>query len=829
MKPRTTTPPQNLLAALILGALSCLLVAGPDARSAPHSIAGQAEIEAQKRADATRAADAAIIEARAMAANGEVGPALDKLANARASLPESPLTLPTRAAARDAFSEIATEEAGRLAGGGSYPEAKSLLQRVLAVEMNPDYQPAKRLLEDIEDPVRYPPANSPELAANRKEVVRLLTLAESHFNLGRYDEASATYESVLRIDRYNVAAREGMERVENAIIEYAGAAYNHTRGSMLRQVDGMWESENPEFNAAAVRAAIAAAGAAGPAGEAAARDTIGRKLREIQIDTIALEGVDIRDALQTVVAKARMMDRDAKDAESRGVSVILRVGSMDEPFAQQVFNREINLRLTDVPLEAVLRYLAEQAGLAVVVEPFAVVLVPPASVNAALYSRSYDVPPDFISIVPVRTDGGGVDPFAEAGGGGLELRPMSTKVFLEQAGLTFPEGSTVFFDARTSTLTMRNSQPNHEVLEGMIEMARSNINPQVTVEAKMLEVNETTARELGFDWLLGAFTGSNGLAVAGGTGSDMLQNNLFPFQYPGGGPVGSNPVTAGNRSGDTAFTGRNLDRLLDVQDTAKLAQGVLRAPGILSIAGALTEPNFQMVIRALSQNKGTDFLNAPTVTTRSGLPARIEVIRDFIYPTEFDPPELPNSVGNSQVGGGNPLSPATVTTFPVTPATPAAFDTKPVGSILEVEPVVSADKKLVEVNLDITHREFIGFVNYGTPITSGAIDGLGRPTSVIITDNRIVQPIFETRHLKTSTSVYDGQTLFIGGMLGETSETINDKVPILGDAPILGRLFKSNARKSSRKALMIFLTVRVLDPSGRPLHASSVNAASAAP
>jgi general secretion pathway protein D len=379
---------------------------------------------------------------------------------------------------------------------------------------------------------------------------------------------------------------------------------------------------------------------------------------------------------------------------------------------------------------------------------------------------------------------------------------------------------------------MRNSQANHEMLEGMIEAARSNINPQVTIEAKMLEVNETTARELGFDWLLGAFTGSNGVAVAGGTGPGMIENNLFPFNYPTGGPVGSNPVTAGNRSGDTAFTGRNLDRLLDVQDTSKLAQGVLRAPGILSIAGALTEPNFQVVIRAISQAKGTDFLNAPTVTTRSGLPARIEVIRDFIYPTEFDPPELPNSVGSNSIGGGGGgglLSPASISTFPVTPANPAAFDSKPVGSMLEVEPVVSADKKLVEVNMDITHREFIGFVNYGTPITSGAVDGLGRPTSVIITENRIIQPIFETRHLKSSTSVYDGQTLFVGGLLGEESETINDKVPILGDAPILGRLFKSNARKNTRKALMIFLTVRVLDPSGRPLHGSAVNAAANTP
>lgn len=812
MKPRSQFLSLSRLTVLLLGAMHCVLTAGPDTKAASHSAAGIAEMEAQKRAEATRAADTAIIEARELAARGEVALALEKLTSARASLPESALTLATRASARDAFSEIATEESGRLAGEGRYPEAKTLLDRVLAVEMNPDYEPAKRLRARIQDPDRYPPAASPELAAKRDEVVRLLRLAESHYLLGRYDEARAHYEGVLLIDRYNTAAREGMETVERAVIEHAGPAFNHTRARMLRQVDELWESENPELNAANARAA---ASAAGPANGADPRESMGKKLREIRIDSIALEGVNISDALSTLRAKARAMDR-AADGENRGVTVILRIGSQDEPFAQQVLNREIDLRLTDVPLETVLRYVAEQAGLAMMVEPYAVVFTPPNSVNASLFSRTYDVPPDFISTVPTRTEGGAAnDPFATAGGGGLDLKTLSAKGFLEQAGLTFPEGAMVFFDARTSTLTMRNTQANQEQLEGMIEAARANINPQVTLEAKMLEVNETTARELGFDWLLGAFGGSNGVAMAGGTGPGMLSGNAFPFQYPTGGPVGSNPVTAGNRSGDTAFTGRNLDRLLDVQDTNKLAQGVLRAPGILSIAGALSEPNFQVVIRALSQAKGTDFLNAPTVTTRSGLPARIEVIRDFIYPTEFDPPELPNSVNTT---GG---------TFPITPANPAAFDSKPVGSILEVEPVVSADKKLVEVNLDITHREFLGFVNYGTPITT--VIGTNPDDKVIITENRIVQPIFETRHLKNSISVYDGQTLFIGGLLGETSETINDKVPILGDTPILGRFFKSNARKSTRKALMIFLTVRVLDPSGRPLNISTVNPATATP
>jgi hypothetical protein len=52
-----------------------------------------------------------------------------------------------------------------------------------------------------------------------------------------------------------------------------------------------------------------------------------------------------------------------------------------------------------------------------------------------------------------------------------------------------------------------------------------------------------------------------------------------------------------------------------------------------------------MIMRGLAQKKGTDLMTAPSVTARSGQKATIEIIREFIYPTEYEPPELPNSVG----------------------------------------------------------------------------------------------------------------------------------------------------------------------------------------
>ena len=779
------------------------LTAGEPMGSA--GVVGLADAEASRRAEATRAADTAIIEARGLAAAGKSAEALDSLARIRAGLPESPLTLATRATARDAFASIATGEAARLAGEGKYDEANTLLARVLDPGMDPDNKIARKLQREISDPDRYAPAASPLLADKVAFVEDQLRLAESAVLLADFDAATRAYEEVLRVDKYNMAAREGMETVERAIIDYAASAYNHTRVGMIAAVDKGWESHAPRLRVSAGKD-IAVPGDGESEVEARnRRDLLTRKMQSITIDAIAIEGVGIREAIQAVVAKSKAMDKDAKSPLDRGVNLILDIGADTEPFAKQILAKEIQLRLNDVPLSAVVDYLAKQAGLGVRVEPFAVLLVPPADVDTYLFSRSYNVPPDFIASVPTDAGGDGNDPFATGNPqGGLALKRVSPKEFLAQAGITFPANSFAVFDARTSTLSMRNTASNHDVLEAMVDQARTTVTPQVSLEVKMIEVQEDVIHELGFDWLLGAFGVSSDLAAAGGTGAELLANNSFPFQDPVTGvPVGENPVTAGNRSGDTALTGRTLQRLLDVRDTSKLVQGSLRAPAILSMAGVLSEPRFQAVIRGLSQDKGTDFLNAPSVTTRSGLPAKIEVIREFIYPTEYDPPELPNSVGGGQ------------TTFPVTPANPAAFDMKPVGSVLEVEPVVSADAKIVEVNLEVTHREFVGFVNYGTPITSFA--GNDPDSRVIITENRILQPVFETRRIKNSTSVYDGQTILIGGMLTDEAQLVEDKVPLLGDVPLIGRFFKSNVNEQTRRVLLIFLTVNTLDPSGRPV------------
>jgi general secretion pathway protein D len=133
------------------------------------------------------------------------------------------------------------------------------------------------------------------------------------------------------------------------------------------------------------------------------------------------------------------------------------------------------------------------------------------------------------------------------------------------------------------------------------------------------------------------------------------------------------------------------------------------APGIFGLAGVMTNPQFQVVIRALNQKKGIDLLSAPRVTTKSGQRAVIEIVREFRYPTQYTPPQVP-----SITGGGSGTG--TVSISVVTPTTPTAFETRNTGVTLEVEPVVGPDGVTIDLNLVPQVVEFEGFINYGSPI-----------------------------------------------------------------------------------------------------------------
>jgi general secretion pathway protein D len=87
----------------------------------------------------------------------------------------------------------------------------------------------------------------------------------------------------------------------------------------------------------------------------------------------------------------------------------------------------------------------------------------------------------------------------------------------------------------------------------------------------------------------------------------------------------------------------------------------------------------------------------------------------------------------------------------------------------------------------------------------------------VATENVINQPVFSTREVTTDVTVYDGQTVVLGGLIREDVQKVEDKTPILGDIPLAGRLFRTTADQHIKRNLIMFVTANLLDPAGQPL------------
>jgi general secretion pathway protein D len=449
-----------------------------------------------------------------------------------------------------------------------------------------------------------------------------------------------------------------------------------------------------------------------------------------------------------------------------------------------------------------LKYVTTLANLKFRVESSAVIVLPLDAPAGDMVTRTYPVSPGAFKTVISNTastsssTSRGTGQFTALGSQNITTSIGDVKALFTDAGVPFPTGSSLVFNERTSTIIIRNTPENIEIFERVL--SGYNLVPsQIEIEAKFVTISQSDLDELGFDWQVGTKQ-LGSFDVTGGTGAEA-----FP---PGSGanPNQSFDVTSGLRD-SSVIQANAIDSLLAGAGFGSVAQS---ADQIGTIRGILTNPQFQVVIKALSQKQSTDNLSSPKVTTISGAQAQIRVVQEFIYPTEFAAPTVSTS------GGGTGGSAAAG----VTPSTPGGFQTREVGVLLNVTPQVGADGYTIDLTLAPEVSEFLGFINYGSPI------GLASGNNIITVANDIKQPLFATENLTTSVIVWDGQTVVLGGLIAEQMQKVDDKVPFLGDLPMVGRLFRSKVTQRSKRNLLIFVTARLIDPAGNPIHRTPLTA-----
>lgn len=686
---------------------------------------------------------------------------------------------------------------------GRYADARTTVEVVLENRYDPNYGPAKSLRSQLMDPQGFHDRGTitPRHVANIEEVKRLIQEGEGYYATGRYDLAFKRCEQALNIDKYNIAARRLMEKINVARQQYADAAYSETRGAMLADVDKAWGLPLRKFTDGPTSIVEQ------PQMDSRGSQAINNKLDAIIIPRIDFTDSSVKEALDFI--KKRASDLDEGDSDNKGINIVLKLPPDSSDAAYP-----ITLSLSDVPLREALRYVTEAANLKIKIETHAVVVVPATENTDVLITKEYKVPPGFITATP-----GSAPPQISglaAGSQSVIAARSIAKDFLANQGVEFPPGASANYISLTSRLIVKNTQANLELIDALVDTSVATRPTQVEIEAKFLEVTQNNLNELGFDWLLGQFSLAGGSGVYGSGGTmglgRTINNNGYPLTNPATGlPVGANsgtsgPITAGNRGGTTGIS-------LNAVDAVLLGSPAGPAPGVLSVAGVFTNPQFQVVLRALSQKKGIDLVSAPKVTTKSGSTAKIEIVREFRYPSQFDPPQLSATTGS--------------TFAPVVPNTPSAWETKNTGITLEVEPTVGPDSYTIELRLAPRVIEFDGFINYGSPIYATVAQTFGSSIANFVflgpsatfeaTSNTINQPVFSAREVETQVSVYDGQTVIMGGLMREDVQKVQDKVPLLGDIPLAGRLFRTNVDQHIKRNLLMFVTAGLLDPAGQPI------------
>jgi general secretion pathway protein D len=876
-----------------------------------------AEREVQRRQAGISQGEAALARGKAAMKAKDYGAAHEEFRTAVTYLPDAVVSGKAHDEAVEGFCKSGVVLAEARIAEGRYADAEAILSEVLSDRYDSKCRPAQELYAHLRQPGYFNKTMSPTFIEKVEQVKQLLTEADGFYNSGRYDLAMKRYDQVLALDPYNTAARKGQEKINNTKYKYGVEAYDETRSRQLWQVEKAWEQPVRRYGQTGEPTAIGAQRNLGGTAR------ISNKLTTIIIPRLEFRDASLREAVDFLREQA--VENDPATEGKRGVNIVIppslavqrvvtppaagspvpagagapagapaaapagtplpgappaaaanRPGNL--PAAPPPERGNITIELNQIPLGEALRYIANQAGLKVKVEPYAVSLVPKTEQSDELLVKRYHVPPEFFGgpldvgyylegtvTGSQSTTGGSAQPapvaenvvqkeavsYQSASGvgtgagatsqsnlvqgtsttrqhllndrqlvGRADARTMLQSMGVQFPTVTLPDGrgdtASATFWAHTGVLIVRNTQDNLDMVDALVDQANASQPKQVEIESKFIEITQNNLKELGFDWLLGPFNiGNHKLFGAGGTSvnSPAANPGNFPFVNATGQPIGDTqpgqpigqfPVTGGNRSGSLAISANALDALLFPG-----ASGV--APGLFGLAGVFTDPQFQVVVRALNQKKGVDLLSAPKVTTKSGQRAIIEVVREFRYPSTFTPPQVPQIGSSTTVVGG-------VVPVVVTPTTPQTWETRNTGVTLEVEPVVGGDATTIDLNLVPQVVEFEGFINYGSPINAVGVNTIGgvitTSVPIVLTDNVINQPVFSTRKVTTSVNVYDGQTVVLGGLMREDVQKTEDKTPIIGDIPLVGRLFRTNVDQHIKRNLVIFVTARVITPSG---------------
>lgn len=202
-------------------------------------------------------------------------------------------------------------------------------------------------------------------------------------------------------------------------------------------------------------------------------------------------------------------------------------------------------------------------------------------------------------------------------------------------------------------------------------------------------------------------------------------------------------------------------------------------PGELTISGILGNVTYEAVLEAIDRTQSSQTLSAPRVTVMNNHTAFIHQGQKRYYFEEYDL----SSVREGDEGIRTEVTPV---------GKPQELDT---GFKLQVKASVGNDSKTVLLSLQPSITEFEEWSQFS--------------------NDQVQLPNVTTNIVATTVGVESGETVVLGGTISNNVSEDEEKVPYLGDVPLLGKLFSYTSTSEEPEHLLIFVTARVLGRSGK--------------
>ena len=396
----------------------------------------------------------------------------------------------------------------------------------------------------------------------------------------------------------------------------------------------------------------------------------------------------------------------------------------------------ITLRLKDVPWDQALDIILQSKGLDMR-KNGNVVIVAPRDELAAKEKLDLEARSQIADLAPLR---------AEAFVVNYQKADDVRKLLIDGQQRMLSKRGTVVVDPRTNQLFVRDTAPHLEEVRRLLQRIDVPV-PQVLIEARIVEADDTFSRNLGV-----RLGGSSGYPrQVGGSGAYATGGGLGITSSTGpGGTVNTGTAAPG---GQGTITSPSVISNANFVNLPAAAIGGFGAAGAaLTLFNASLSRFLSLEVSALEADGRGKIISSPRVITADKVKAVIE-----------QGTEIPYQEGTT---AGN-----------------TAVQFKKATLRLEVTPQITPEGAIfldVKVNKDSRGQETL----------SG--------------------PAIDTKNVQTQVLVDNGGTVVLGGIFEQQERNTVTKVPFLGDIPYLGYLFKNRSTVSDRKELLIFITPRVV-------------------